>query len=86
MTAMEQFRTAMRAAGLHYAGPILADGRLHRFRVADDHGRNCWYVLHDGTPAAGAFGCWKRQLRQTWCDRDAKKLTATESDAVHRRI
>src|SRR5262249_15653933 len=30
--------------------------------------RNSWYVLHAGPPAAGAFGCWKRACKETWCE------------------
>lgn len=86
MNPTESFRVAMRNAGLDYAGPIVSDGRLHRFKAAGDHARNSWYVLHDGTPAAGMFGCWKRNFSQKWHDHDAKKLTASERDAIRRRI
>ena len=58
----------MHAAGLDYNGPIVADGKLHRVKAGDDHERNSWYVFHDGTPTAGAFGCWKRGTKENWCD------------------
>ena len=67
MSATEDFRTVMRCAGLEWVGPLLADGRIHRFKPASDKERNGWYVFHAGPPAAGAFGCWKRGLRETWC-------------------
>ena len=85
-TTIEQFLAAMRTAGIDYAGPLLADGDLHRFRAAEDHARNSWYVLHAGPPAAGAFGCWKRGIKETWCDDDTKQLTAAEREAVRRKI
>jgi len=69
MNAPEHFRGALRAAGLDYAGPIMADGKLHRFRVEGDHNRNAWCVFHSGPTTAGAFGCWKRDIDETWCDR-----------------
>jgi putative DNA primase/helicase len=84
MSATENFRAAMRAEGLDYAGPIQAEGRLHRFKAESDHARNSWYVLHDGTPAAGAFGCWKRGFKKTWCDRDGS-LSPAEWQAVRQR-
>lgn len=69
MNTIEFLRAAMRRAGLDYTGPILADGRLCRFKAEGDHARNSWFVLHAGPPAAGAFGCWKRGLKETWCER-----------------
>jgi putative DNA primase/helicase len=70
-------REAMRLAGLEYSGPILADGRLHRFKSEGDHERNSWYVLRAGPPAAGAFGCWRRGLSETWHARNGQ---ASERD------
>ena len=74
----ENFRAAMRAAGLDYAGEIIADGKLHRFKAAGDREKNSWYVLHAGTPAAGAFGCWKRGLKEKWCEKRRESLTDYE--------
>ena len=65
----ESFGSAMHLAGLDHAGPLVADGKLHRFKAEGDHARNSWYVLHAGPPAAGAFGCWKRGLKENWCGR-----------------
>lgn len=77
-------RAAMRQAGLCYAGPLLPDGRLHRFRAEGDHAPNSWYVLHPGPPAAGAYGCWKRGISETWCDRAAVR-TQADWTAVQQR-
>jgi putative DNA primase/helicase len=62
------FRGAMAAAGIETPGPIVADGRLRRFHVEGDRRgtRNGWYVLHADELPAGAFGCWRRGLRETW--------------------
>jgi putative DNA primase/helicase len=62
----DSFRAALRAAGLDYAGPLHADGQLHRFKVPGDKERNSWFVLFAGPPAAGVFGCWKRSLKENW--------------------
>lgn len=66
---IDSFRTAIARAGMLFREPILADGRLHRVRADDDRKANSWYVLHDGQdrPAFGAFGCWKRQIKISWC-------------------
>ena len=86
MRAADSFRDAMRRAGLDYAGSIIADGKLHRFRAEGDHGQNGWYVLHADAPAAGAFGCWKRQINETWCERSDQQLSPTEREAFRRRM
>lgn len=78
MNTSENLRAAMRAAGLDYPGPITADGRLHRFRAEGDRERNSWFVIHPGPPAAGAFGCWKRGLKENWCERTAKHFSPAE--------
>jgi len=67
-SASELLRAAMSVAGIEYGGEIRFDGKLRRFKAEGDLGRNSWYVLYEGPPAAGAFGCWKRGLRQTWCE------------------
>lgn len=65
---IEQFRAAMRDAGIHYSGGIIADGRLHRFHI-DGHKQgtlNGAYILHlDGRPA-GWLMDYTTGLSQTW--------------------
>ncbi len=58
----------MHAAGVPTEAPIVADGNLHRIHVEGDRPatRNGWYVLHDGSHPAGAFGCNKRGISSTW--------------------
>ena len=67
----EIFRSAMNAAGIEYTGEIFFDSKLRRFKAEGDDARNSWYVVHPGPPAAGAFGCWKRGLNESWCDRSS---------------
>src|SRR5262245_34199082 len=76
------FRAAMRAVGLRYEGPLESDGKLHRFKAEGDHNRNSWYVLQHGPPAAGAFGCWKRGLSETWCERNSNGYAQAEWDNI----
>ena len=67
---------------------IIADGKLHRFRVEGDgnNTRNGYYVLHaDGIPA-GEFGCWKRNVSEPWCARDRRELTPEQNREIQERI
>lgn len=80
----ENFRAALAKARLVFDGEIIADGKLHRFKAAGDREKNSWFVLHAGTPAAGAFGCWKRGVKETWCERNGQ-LSETEWKEVRAR-
>lgn len=73
------FHFALAQAGLPCEINILADGKLHRFRTPPDKEDNSWYVLHQtGDFFAGAFGCWKRNLKQTWCSRNRDSFSPQE--------
>lgn len=79
------FLDAMQAAGLDYAGPIIADGVLHRFKVNGDRNPNSFYTLHADGIAAGHFGCWKRNIRENWCAVGSDSLTAEQRAERDRR-
>lgn len=74
----------MTKTGLQFSGEIIADGRLHRFKANGDREKNSWFILHPGTPAAGAFGCWKRGVKETWCERNGQ-LSQTEWTNIRQR-
>jgi putative DNA primase/helicase len=82
VSALAAFRAALRAAGLDYAGPLAADGRLHRFKCQGDRERNSWFVLHGGSPITGAFGCWKRGLKENWCECNGGNLSQADWQRV----
>jgi putative DNA primase/helicase len=84
MSCEEIFRTALQESGIEYHGPIYVDGKLHRIKADGDHSKNSWYVLYPGSPVAGAYGCWKRDLKQTWCERNGS-LTESERKSVGHR-
>jgi putative DNA primase/helicase len=88
MSREESFRAAMSAHGIKYSGEIYFDGRLHRFKANGDNARNSWYVLYNGSIAVGAFGCWKRGIKESWCERngslslaDSQRLRARRQEA-----
>ena len=87
---VRDFLGAMADAGVapHDPADIVADGRLHRFRVDGDRSgtANGWFVLHlDGVPA-GIFGSWKAGFSSAWCARDRSELTISERAELARRI
>lgn len=84
MDAIPEFREAIQRAGLTPPAEIIADGELHRFPSNGKRGDLAgFYTLHlDGTPA-GMFGCWRSDVRQTWCAKSERELTPAER-AQHR--
>lgn len=84
MHLIDNFRRALRSAGLDYSGPISADGKLHRFKADEDHERNSWFVLYPGPPLAGAFGCWKRGIKETWHHRNGA-LSQADWNSIRQR-
>jgi putative DNA primase/helicase len=85
---MTTFIEAMQNAGIEPPAEIIADGALHRFTVAGDKARsdNGWYVLHTDEPSAGAFGCWKRGISETWCGKTQQTMTPAEKIAYTNKI
>lgn len=86
-TPLDAFRQAIERAGLTPPVPIIADGTLHRFASngdrADDAG---WYVLYgDGLPA-GSFGDWRSGLKQNWCVKSDRQMSATEREEYRTRL
>jgi putative DNA primase/helicase len=82
----EQFRTEILAAGLTAPEFIHTDGKLHRFstngKPSDNSG---WYVFHpDGVPA-GAFGCWRQDVKREWCAKGLDSMTQAEREAHRQR-
>ena len=82
------FKTAMDAAGLTMKDPIIPDGKLHRFQVVDDKAgsQNGWYVYYGDDLPAGAFGCWKRGVSETWYAQSDRKLTKAQKEQNRRRM
>jgi len=61
------FRDAICGAGLPAPEVVIGDGRIHRFSSNGKRSNTSgWYKLHlDGRPA-GAFGCWRSGISETW--------------------
>lgn len=76
-----QFRQAMQNAGLEPPAEIIPDGKLNRFSMGNDKSKNSWYAFYSDEPAAGAFGCWKRGITETWCSKSNQIMTPEEKAA-----
>ena len=76
---VDAFRQEIEQAGLTPPVPIIADGKLHRFASNGDRGDDAgWYTYFPDEPPAGAFGCWRKNFKQTWCGKTDSTLTAAE--------
>ncbi len=87
MRAAEAFRQAIEQAGLTVPEAIVADGKLHRFASNGDRDDDAgWYLFFpDGVPA-GAFGCWRSGLKQTWCGKSDRQMCDQERADYRRRL
>ena len=83
----EEFRDAIRSAGLEPPGVIDADGKLHRFssngKRGDDAG---WYILYDDGVPAGCFGDWRTGIKQSWRADIDRALSAAEESAHRAKV
>jgi len=89
MSFEHEFVNALQAAGLamHCPADLVADSRLHRYRVDGDKSgsKNGWLVLDLGFPAHGAFGSWKTGQSHTWRPEQQTHLTDAEREILARR-
>ena len=83
----EQFRDIIRRAGLAPPKHIADDGKLRRFSSNGRRGDKAgWYVFHTGDIPAGAFGCWRGGVSETWRADIGRELTAEEIAAHKRKL
>lgn len=88
MSVIDQFLSAIEAAGLTPPDALHPDGELHRFSPTGKRGdKSAWYVLHvDGVPA-GVFGDWRSGGGwQKWCTKAEHELSDSERQVMRRRI
>ncbi len=84
--ALEEFRTAIRHAGLHPPEVIVPDGKLQRFPSNGTRAdRAGWYVFFDDDIPAGVFGDWRSGVSETWRADIGRTLTAQEKTACRER-
>src|SRR5438132_9993130 len=83
--AVEQFRDAIRSAGLNPPATTHADGKFHRFTTNDNPKDDAgWYKLFlDGL--GGVFGDFRTDRRETWQAERVKSLSSVEREAFKQR-
>jgi phage/plasmid primase-like uncharacterized protein len=84
-----QFQRALESFGFETGIQVIADGVIHRGKVAGDKGgkKSGWYVLFVGGPvAAGSFGNWRLSESQTWREPTTKTLTWQDQAEIQRRM
>lgn len=86
---VEQFKEAMRAAGIEPPDTIEPTNGIgvKRFSTSGKRGDDAgWYIFHDDGIPAGAFGCWRTGESGTWSAKPEKNLTPEERRANAKRI
>lgn len=87
VAGLEGFRSEISKAGLNLPNELIADGRIHRFssngKPSDNAG---WYVLFTDGIAAGAFGCWREDVKINWCSVDKATLTQSEMHEFNKKM
>lgn len=87
LAIVDQFKDAMSKVGITPPEHIEANGKLHRFSTNSKRNDTAgYYVLHLDGIAAGAFGCWRAGINQTWCSYDYKTLSQAEKEEYGLRI
>jgi putative DNA primase/helicase len=87
-SVIDLFREAMRCAGIEPPADIIADGEIHRFNIAGHkrYSLNGWYLLYADHPAAGYFGCWKRDFKTAWSAKQYRRMAADEKAAFKAKM
>lgn len=84
----EDFRAAMKSAGIDYGGEIQT-GKLTRFNAVGERNQASWYVLYlDGVIPAGKFGCHRRDISvdYKYQNGSGEKLSKEEWSAAAKKI
>lgn len=65
---------------------VIHDGRIHRFTPDGDKSKCGWYVSYDnGDFQSGAFGCWKRDIKEGFCSVNSSSLSLEQKQEYARQ-
>ena len=79
---MASMTNAMMECGITPPSTFVYDGKIQRFKNEGDAKANSWYVgFQDGDFESGAFGCWKLDVHEDFCNRDKSSFTPEEKKA-----
>ena len=87
----QEFIAAMQSNSLRLAGPLIADGQIHRCDASNKEGwrgkNDGVYVLHmDGVPAGGFRNYTLGGQWQKWCAKLTRPLTEAEKREISVRV
>lgn len=87
-TITESFRRAMGERGITAPREIYIDNTIHRFNLHGDkpHTKTGWYVMFSNYITSGAFGCWKRGVSYSWCEKNFQEMPYSEWVAHKKQI
>ena len=78
--AAKRFMNSMRKAGITPPKNIIADGELHHINTKGN--ASCleseWYIFNADFPAAGLYGCGKRNMTRRWVCKVVEKMNDEE--------
>lgn len=77
---VDEFKIEMSKAGLEINEDLITDGEFHAFTSNGDREPNSWYVFSTEEPAAGMYGCWKREISKEWCNKSMLEISQAERD------
>src|SRR5258708_12040218 len=82
------FSDAMKSSGISVNGPIVDDGKLHRYHADGDRkgSRNAWAILHVDSVPAGAFGDYKRGIKIKCPAKGTTQLSREERQTLAAKI
>jgi len=77
---MSNISMAMEGCGITPPlSPIIYNGKIQRFKNDGDDNKNSYYVAYqNGDLEAGAFGDWKLDIHETFCNKDSEVFTSVE--------
>ena len=79
---MKTIQEAMLEFSITPPTEIIYDGKIQRFKNEGDTKANSWYIgFQDGDFESGAFGCWKLDVHEDYCNRDKTSFTPEEKKA-----
>lgn len=87
MNPLEDLRAAMSRAGIPFAGQFVINDQFQHFDVQGEKGKSSYYSGHNiGEILLVNFGCFRRDLHQTWTSHNRNSLTHDQQIEFSRSI
>lgn len=84
---MKTIQEKMMGFGITPPTEIIYDGGIHRFKTNGDKEKNSWYIAFDNDKfQSGAFGCWRRNINETFCSIEHTHLTTEQKQQYAKQL